>query len=548
MKFAIGSLVPALAAALVLACDADLLGPKHPAAGVSAASRATAGGLGTSTLSPSMIEVTWVDGVANEAGWEVHRSTTGPVSGFTLRASLPANTTAYTDSTLASGTEYCYQVRSFRTTGPKKSYAAFSNVGCSSTFAPPPAPSNVNAVPRSSTIIDISWTDNSNNSWDGEQGFRVERAGDAAGPWQSVASLGPNTTYFAAGNGITPDQEHCYRVIAVNPYGESPSDTDCTAAPRTPTGISATSANGQSIDVGWVDASSVEDGYEVQRASDGVWQAIANLSTNANGYHDAAISADAVYEYRIRAKRDGGFSDFSGTVTIRSASRTPDAMVLRSVVPAGSSMAHVGWEAESPLATDIRVERSTDGQATWVALATFSRPSNLEFYDAGLNPEEEVCYRVFARNALGDSPPSNVDCTIPPAAPTNLSIAGAEGEVREVTWTDNSQIEEGYLVVTYVCSYWAGVCDWWEETVLPANTTTISLGSDAYGRDYLLDRVCAIYEGRSSDCAVWSPYQGTSAGSTSSTRMTTSAPAPRSPLTKRQGRVPEKRSSPRRTP
>ena len=551
MQFAIRSLVPALAAALLLACDAELLGPKHPADARTVASHATGtGGLGTSTLSPSRIGVTWLDGVANEVGWEVHRSTTGPVSGFTLRASLPANTTAYTDSTLVSRTEYCYQVRSFRMTGTKKSYAAFSNVGCSTTFAPPPAPSNVNAVPRSSTIIDISWTDNSNNYWDGEQGLRVERAGDSAGPWQIVASLGANSTLYADRDANFEEQQRCYRIVATNPYGESTSNTDCTAAPRAATDISATSLDAQSVDVSWVDASNVEDGYEVQRrVLGGLWEVVANLPANSNRFHDTAIARDAVYEYGVRAKRDGGFSDVSASGTIAAATRIPDAMVLYGANPANSSAATVSWNSESELATEVRVERSTDGRLTWVSAATFVRPSPLHFGDVDLNPEQEVCYRIIARNALGDSPPSNVDCTIPPAAPSNLLVTNVEGGGSIVTWSDNSTIEDGYLVMAYFCIPGGGGCTYTFDFTYPPNTTSVHVGTDQYGRDGYFEGLCAIYDGGYSDCLWWDPSQGmVSLSAKNESRLTDRAAVPRRPPAARGTRAADPRSSARRTP
>ncbi len=50
--------------------------------------------------------------------------------------------------------------------------------------------------------------------------------------------------------------------------------------------------------------------------------------------------------------------------------------------------------------------------------------------------ERQVCYRVLAFNAAGDSP-SVAACTAPLLGPTNLTL---------LAWTDNSSIEDGYEV------------------------------------------------------------------------------------------------------
>jgi hypothetical protein len=240
----------------------------------------------------------------------------------------------------------------------------------------------------------------------------------------------------------------------------------------------------------------------------GLWEVVANLPANSSRFHDIAITGNSVYEYRVHAKRDGGFSDFSATGSIAAASRLPEAMVLHSASPASSSAILVRWNSEPALATEVRVERSTDRQVTWVAAATFVRPSPLHFGDVDRSPEQEVCYRIVARNALGDSPPSNVDCTIPPAGPSNLSATDLTRGAGTVTWKDNSSIEEGYLVMAHFCIAGGGGCTYTFDFTYPPNTTSIDLGTDQYGRDGYLEGVCAIYDGGYSDCVGWDPYLG----------------------------------------
>src|SRR2546426_670049 len=242
---------------------------------------------GAAPVSASQINVSWTDNTPNETGFEVHRSTTGPDGTYeALSPPTAANVTTYSDMGLTASTQYCYKVRSLRTTVPKTTYTAFSNVTCATTFGPPAAPSNANATPPFSNAVDVTWTDNSGT----EGGFRLDSAATAEGPWNPVATTGPNVTSYRDWSRAS-EQQVCYRVIAFNAYGDSgPSNVDCTAPPAAPSGLTATGTPDRAIDLAWVDNSKVEDGYEVHRAgADLVWSVIASLPVDAKSYHDATV-------------------------------------------------------------------------------------------------------------------------------------------------------------------------------------------------------------------------------------------------------------------
>ena len=62
----------------------------------------------------------------------------------------------------------------------------------------------------------VSWIDNSGD----EDGFLVERRGQAAGAFQPVATLGPNAVAFLD-TGVAAGTAYCYRVRAFNLAGPS---------------------------------------------------------------------------------------------------------------------------------------------------------------------------------------------------------------------------------------------------------------------------------------------------------------------------------------
>src|SRR2546425_10928594 len=446
----------ALAGSLVLlsllACDRDP--PLAPSTDASFTANTRPSGAGAAPVSGSQINVSWTDNTPNETGFEVHRSTTGPDGTYeALSPPTAANVTTYSDMGLTASTQYCYKVRSLRTTVPKTTYTAFSNVTCATTFGPPAAPSNANATPPFSNAVDVTWTDNSGT----ESGFRLDSAATAEGPWDPVATTGPNVTSYRDWSRAS-EQQVCYRVIAFNSYGESgPSNVDCTVPPAAPSNLTATGTPDRALGLAWVGNSKFEDGYEVHRAgADLVWSVIASLPVDAKNYHDATVSPDTRYWYRVRAKKDGGYSYFSNSADAFTAGSPPSAPSNARAVPNGSTGVVVSWTDQSVNGDGFRLERATDGGATcdgtptaWATIGTspWNQPS---FVDAGLASDQHVGYRGFAFNGNGGSGASNVACAGPPRAPTNLQATAVAGLAIDLTWLDNSEVEDGYEV-------WRGV-------------------------------------------------------------------------------------------
>jgi titin len=433
----------------LLSCDrSEPLAPEIRAAAAAGSGSTLNAPSGTSAVavSESRIDVTWQDNSTNETGFEVHRSTTGPSGAFALRASTGAGVTTYGDVGLTGSTQYCYKVRAFRVSGRKPSYSQFSTTACATTLPPPPppvnAPSGMTVVPLTSEHIAVFWTDNSDN----EDGFRVERSATSSGPWALVSTLGPNATSFTLG-GLASEQQICYRAFAFNTQGTSASsNVDCTTLPAPPSDLTATGVSGPAIELAWSDNSVVEDGYEVHRAAPGLpWGPVADLPANMTSYHDIGVSSNTTYYYKVRAKKDGGYSYFSNFVSAAAASAPPAAPSETNASPVSSTEVEVGWIDNSTNEDGFRVERSTDGGLSWVSAGS-SGAWGGPITDAGQVSEAPVCYRVFAFNGQGDSDPSSSDCTTPPAGPTNLVDTVVDDSTVDLTWTDNSSVEDGYEV------------------------------------------------------------------------------------------------------
>ncbi len=268
--------------------------------------------LGTAAVDTARINLSWQDNAGNESGFEVHRATPWPSSVFTLRAKLPTNTIAFSDTGLTNSTQYCYKVRAFQTKGFKTYFSAFSAIACVATAAPPPppqprAPSGVSAALVPGITVRVQWADNSTN----EDGFRVERSADQV-TWATVATIGPSSDTSASfvDETWTMERQVCYRVFAFNAAGDSPSVAACTAPLLGPTNLTL---------LAWTDNSSIEDGYEVwvrfgPYCSIQPTALIAVLPADATSAPIAESGDCPIISYLVAATKDGAYSDWAEVV------------------------------------------------------------------------------------------------------------------------------------------------------------------------------------------------------------------------------------------
>ena len=466
-------------------------------------SRTTNDPQATATSAKSII-IFWSDNSSNESGWEIHRSTTGRDGTYSLLASTEPNYTGHNDERLEPNTEYCYRVRSFRVNGKWTSFAAFSNPACATTLAPPPAPSNTKATPPYSSAVEVTWTDNSQN----ESGFSVERSASSAGPWVVATITSPNTTSYSD-LGRASEEEVCYRVFTLGSGTTSgPSNADCTTPPSPATSLKAQSADDGYIELTWTDNSAAEDGYEVRRWNGTEWAIVADLPADAISYREV-LPAEAIPYYAVLAQKDGGHSDFSNVATI-----PPKAPQDVQAIPASTTTVWVYWSNMSANAEGFRIERSKDAGLTWEAVFSGGPEEGLAWGFAE-ESERQVCYRVFAFNSEGDSDPSAMDCTVPPAAPTNLKTITVDDQTVEHRWTDNSGFEDGYELWLYGFDGW----DYYYYPVhLEANSTSYrgSSSEAVYG-------ILALKDGGYSDWAF--PVEVTAAALQSRPRTVSQPPA-----------------------
>jgi serine protease AprX len=175
-----------------------------------------------------------------------------------------------------------------------------SGVGPAGPPQPPAAPSGLDAAAASSSRIDVTWSDNSNN----EAGFELESSPDGAS-WAPLATL-PADAVSHADVGLTANTTRHYRVRGFNAAGASGwSNVD--AATTLPPGPVDDVANGESRIAG-----TVAGAYSATHAGDAAYQTITEVESGGSPRTryswlehrwSVDVTGGAAVEVRVRAHR-----------------------------------------------------------------------------------------------------------------------------------------------------------------------------------------------------------------------------------------------------
>ena len=355
--------------------------------------------LRATVLSSTQIDLSWTDTSSAEHGFRIERS--GDGASFTRIATVGPNVTAYRDSTVTSGRTYYYRVASYR--GVDQS--GYSNTASAAVVgSPPAAPTNLTARGVSSSQIDLSWTDNSNN----EEGFEIERSTDRVNfTW--VATVGGSRTSYSD-TGRSPGVTCYYRVRARNQSGASGYSNTAAGTPiptlTAPTSLAATVNSSSKITLNWRDNSSGETGFKVEMSTDGVhFTVIKTLGANATRYAKSGLSPDTTYHFRVRAYTASGFSGYSNTVSATTRKAKPAAPSGMTATAVSSTQIRLAWVDNATNEEGQRLYRSADG-INFGRIA-FLGPNVTSYLDAGRLPGRTYYYRVSAYNSGGSSTVSN---------------------------------------------------------------------------------------------------------------------------------------------
>lgn len=168
--------------------------------------------------------------------------------------------------------------------------------------SPPFAPSHLSLMQNQEQTRTLSWVDNST----AEDAYHVERK-IGGGGFVEIAALPADTTTFQDSQILSGESEIVYRIRASNPHGFSgyTIEVATVSSLNPPTDLTATVGTDRVVTLTWVNASTLNDGFKIERRSDVEpdFYQIGTTSRASTSWTDTGLTPGRRYYYRVRAYR-----------------------------------------------------------------------------------------------------------------------------------------------------------------------------------------------------------------------------------------------------
>jgi hypothetical protein len=176
--------------------------------------------------------------------------------------------------------------------------------------------------------------------------------------------------------------------------------------PNPPGNLSAIGVSSNSIDLSWNDNSTDEDGFKIERSTDGInFNQIADVGIDIISYTDIGLASGTTYHYRVRAYNAAGNSPYSNVVNATTTQTVPAAPTFLSATALKKRKIQLNWTDNATNESGFKIERSLNG-TNWSQIAQVG--ANVQTYtNSNLKAGTTYYYRVRAYNGSGNSGYSN---------------------------------------------------------------------------------------------------------------------------------------------
>jgi transcriptional regulator CtsR len=383
-----------------------------------------------STLTPTLAWNT----ASGAASYGVQVSTSPTFATTVVNQSGLSSTQYAIASGLSWNTLYYWRANDTNSSGSSSAWSA-AWVFVTAAGPPPAAPSNLTATVVSSSQINLSWQDNSNN----ETGFAIERKTGSGGTYAQIATVGANVTSYNSTT-LSASTLYYYRVRAYNTSGKSDYSNEAyatTLPPPPPVPVLVAPAVGSVIStltptLAWNTASGAASyGVQVSTSPTFATTVVNQSGLSSTQYAVASgLSWKTLYYWRANDTNSLGSSSAWSAVWlfVTAAGPPPAAPSNLTATVVSSSQINLSWQDNSNNETGFAVERKTGSGGTYAQIATVG--ANVTSYNSTtLSASTLYYYRVRAYNANGNSDYSNeaYATTLPPPPPVPVLVSPANG-------------------------------------------------------------------------------------------------------------------------
>ena len=360
------------------------------------------------------------------------RGLNSPQRDFIEIANLPANATQYTDDTLTPNQTYEYRIVAYTTwnESPEKTVQQLMQF---------PQPSDFTVTQDNVHTFTLNWQDES----DGEQGYKIERKIDE-GEYEVIATLDPDIeTYTDDINSRNTFENVYYRLYAYYSTETSSIVENNSIISFEPiTNLAYEKLTIQTIQLSWDDTNEDEDGFVVEKkVNEGDWEQIADITETQWTDEDAEINQNL--QYRVKVYNGENSTDFVETDIIDNTFPAPSNLqIMQDNVHTFSLI----WNDHSIGEEGFTIERKID-EGNYELIQT--NAENDTTYTDDINTRDSfeiVYYKIYAFYETSNSDSLVGNCSINFPAPTNLQYEHLTISSIELTWQDNSNDEDGFII------------------------------------------------------------------------------------------------------
>ncbi len=381
--------------------------------------------LSVEALTDTQIEITWKNNEEHTKEFVVQRKFGS--GAYSTIVTVAKNILTFTDTACVLGTEYDYVVQSKVESNVSANSNTLKKV---TTF---PGPGSLNVIGVSDESVRLTWTDNSGF----ESGFKIER--DTGSGFTEIGTVSSDVTGYTD-TGLTFGQSYTYRVAAFTSVNTSTwaTITAVTEFPA-PSNLSASSVSDSELLLTWTDNTGYESGFTIERDAGGGFAEIVTVSSDVTDYTDTGLTFSQDYSYRVAAFTSVNISSWA-TITAATEFPAPTNLSASSV---SDSEILLTWTDNTGYEAGFKIERDAGSGFTEVG-TVLSDVTN--YTNTGLTLGASYSYRVAAYTLANTSSWATITAATEFPAPSNLSATAISDSEIELTWTDNTGYETGFLI------------------------------------------------------------------------------------------------------